>query len=169
VLEKIMKNEQPNIKELPERLVAFVSFTGNYIGNTQVFVELFGKLGGWAGPKGLITPTTIFLSSYQDDPNVTPPDELKLDVCMSIDEGTEVEGEIQKKVLPGGEYAFMNAELTGVEEFGPAWEAVVKWVTENNYDIDMSRPSYEIYLNNPEEHPEKHHIIDIYLSVKAKS
>ena len=36
----------------------------------------------------------------------------------------------------------------------------------NNLEIDMSRPSYEIYLNNPEEHPEKHHIIDICMSAK---
>jgi AraC family transcriptional regulator len=38
----------------------------------------------------------------------------------------------------------------------------------NNYEVDMSRPSYEIYLNNPEEHPEKHHIINICMSVKTK-
>ena len=164
-----MKNEQPNIKELPERLVAFVSFTGNYMGNTQVFAELFGKLCGWAGPKGLITPTSVLLSVYHDDPNVTPPDELKLDACMSIPEDTEVEGEVQKKVLPGGEFAVMNAELDGPEEYGPAWNAVVGWAVENNYDLDMSRPSYEIYLNDPEKHPKKHHILDICLSVKAKS
>ena len=96
-----MKNEQPNLKELGERSVAFVSFKGNYMGNTQVFADLFGKLCGWAGPKGLITPTSQFISCYYDDPNVTPPDELRLDVCISIPEGTEVEGEVQKKVLPG--------------------------------------------------------------------
>ena len=49
-----------------------------------------------------------------------------------------------------------------------AWDTVVEWIERNNYEVDMSRPSYEIYLNNPEEHPEKHHIIDICRSVKAK-
>ena len=163
-----MINEQPTIKELADRQVASVSFTGNYIGNTEVFASLFGKLSGWAGPKGLMTPETVYLSSYQDDPNVTPPDELTLDVCMSIPEDTEVAGEIQKKVLPGGTYAVMHAELTGPEEYGPAWNAVVEWIGENDYDIDMSRPSYELYLNDPEKHPEKHHIIDICMSVKRK-
>jgi AraC family transcriptional regulator len=163
-----MITETPEVRELPERLVACVLFTGNYVGKPEVFAGLFGKLCGWAGPKGVITGESVFLSSYQDDPETTPPDELKLDVCMSIPEGTDVEGEIEKKVLPGGRYAVMHAELTGAEEFGPVWEAVVEWAEKNGYGIDMSRPSYEIYLNNPEEHPEKHHILDVCLSVKAK-
>ncbi len=163
-----MKNEQPNIKELLERQVAFVSFTGNYMGNPQIFANLFDKLCGWAGPKGLISPKSVFLSSYQDDCKITPPDELKLDLCMSIPEDTKVDGDIQKKILSGGKYAVMHTELTGSEEYGPAWDTVVEWIERSNYEVDMSRPSYEIYLNNPEEHPEKHHIIDICRSVKAK-
>ena len=161
-----MKNQNPELKELKEKQVAFVSFTGNYMGNPQIFGNLFNKLCGWAGPKGLISPETVFLSSYQDDPNTTPPDELTLEVCMSIPDGTQVEGDIKKKVLPGGKYLVMNAELTGPEEYGLAWNTVVEWIIKNGYEIDMSRPSYEIYLNNPEEHPEKHHIIDICMSVK---
>jgi AraC family transcriptional regulator len=163
-----MQLEQPKIEELAERDVAFVSYTGNYIGNSQLFAELFGKLCGWAGPKGLITPETVFLSSYQDDPRVTPPDELQLNVCMSIPDRTEVDGDIQKKTLPGGRYVVMQAELTGPEEYGPAWGAVVDWMEENKQSVDMSRPSYEICLNNPEEHPEKHHIINICMSVQGE-
>jgi AraC family transcriptional regulator len=74
-----MNNEIPKIEELTERTVAFVSYTGNYMGNPQIFKDLFNKLCGWAGPKGLISPKSVFLSSYQDDPKITPPDELKLD------------------------------------------------------------------------------------------
>jgi AraC family transcriptional regulator len=161
-------NETPEIRELPERVVACVSFTGNFMGNPQVFARLFGQLCGWAGPKGLISQEAVFLSSYQDDPETTPPDELRLDVCMSIPEDIEVDDGIQKKVLPGGQYAVMHTELTGPEEFGPAWEAVVEWAQKGNYHVDMSRPSYEVYLNNPEEHPQKHYILDICLSVRAK-
>ena len=161
-----MKNKNPEIKELKEKQVAFVSFTGNYMGNPQIFGNLFNKLCGWAGPKGLISPETVFLSSYQDDPNTTPPDKLTLEVCMSIPDGVQVEGDIKQKILPGGKYIVMNAELVGPEEYGPAWNAIVEWMMKNRYEIDMSRPGYEIYLNNPEEHPEKHHIIDICMSIK---
>lgn len=154
------------LENLEERHVAYVSFVGNYMGNTQVFKDLFGKLMGFAAPKQLINENTVFLSSYQDDPKTTPPEELRLELCMNVPEDTEVEGEVEKKMLPGGKYAVMHAELKGAEEYSPAWNKIVEWVQENNLEIDMSRPSYEIYLNNPEEHPEKLHIIDICMSVK---
>ena len=161
-----MKTEQINIQELTEKHVAFVSFTGNFMGNSQVFADLFHKLCGWAGPKGFIGPNTQFLSSYPDDPNVTAPDEMRLDVCMSISEDTAVDGDVQKKTLPGGRYAVMHAELTGPEEYGLAWEKLVAWAEQNGCEVDMSRPSYEFYFNNPEEHPQKHHILDLCLSIK---
>ena len=163
-----MKNDTPKIEEFTERKVAFVSYTGNYMGNPQIFMDLFNKLCGWAGPKGLISSKTVLLSSYQDDPKITPPDKLTLDLCISIPDGTKVGGDIQKKVLPGGKYAVMHSELVGPEEYGPAWNVVVEWMKKNNYEIDMTRPSYEIYLSNPQEHPEQHHLIDICMSIKSK-
>ena len=154
------------ITELEERTVAYVSFVGNYIGNVEVFAGLFGKLGNWAGPKQLMGSNTLFMSAYYDDPGVTPPEELKLDACMTIGDDVEVEGEIKKKTLPGGKYVTMRAELTGAEEYGPAWEKIVEWLMQNKLEIDISRASYEIYLNSPEEHPEKHHIVDLCMPVK---
>jgi AraC family transcriptional regulator len=157
---------EPEVKEIGERNVAYVSFVGNYLGNTKVFDDLFTKLLGWAGPKQLMGPDTILLSAYYDDPGVTPPEELKLDVCMTIEDDIKVEGEIKKKKLPGGKYVVMRAELTGSEEYGPAWEKVVEWMIQNNLEIDMSRASYEIYLNSPEGHPKNHHILDICMPIK---
>ncbi len=158
--------KEPEIKELEDRQVAYVSFTGDYMRNTQVFKNLFDTLCGWAGPKGLITQNTVFLSSYPDNPEVTAPDDLTLNVCMTVGDDAEGDGEVKKKVLPGGKYASMTFELVNPEEYGTAWKKVVDWARSNGYELDMSRPSYEVYLNNPEEHPEKHHIVEICLSVK---
>lgn len=158
---------EPEVKELNEKVVAYVTFIGNYMGNSEVFANLFGKLCGWAGPKGLIGADTTFLSCYQDDPKTTPPEELKLEVCMTVPKDVEVDNPgVKKKTLPGGEYVVMNVELSGPEEYGLAWEKVVVWMKENNKEIDMSRPSYEIYLNDPNRHPKGHHILDICMSSK---
>ena len=162
-----MKTDRPQIKELPERWVAFISYTGNYIGNPQIFADLFKRLGAWAGVKGLITPYAVFLSAYYDDPDLTPPDKLKLDACMSIAADVQVDEDVQKKVLPGGMYAVMHCELVNSEDFETAWQRVIAWAGANGYQIDLARPSYEIYLNNPEEHPDKLHLINICLSIKA--
>jgi AraC family transcriptional regulator len=58
--------------------------------------------------------------------------------------------------------------LSETEDFGALWQALGKWVEGNNFSIDRSRPSYEIYQNNPEEHPQKLHIVGICMSVKEK-
>lgn len=160
-----MKLDKPEVRELDERSVACATYVGNYIGNAQIFARLFDKLGRWAGTKGLIGPDTLLLSAYQDNPEVTPPDKLTLQCCMTVPDDAEVEEDIGKKKLPGGRYAVMRAELTGSEEYGQAWDALGNWMKENNVSIDMTRPSYEFYLNNPDEHPEKHHIVEICMSV----
>jgi AraC family transcriptional regulator len=163
-----MTGQTPEIRELPSRFVACVSFKGDYVGKPEVFARLFNTLGEWAGPKGLISPDTVFLSSYEDDPSSTPPEELRLDACMSIPEGTDVDGDIQAKLLPGGIYAVMRAELANPTEFETAWNALADWAQSSDYELDWSRPSYEVYLNNPEEHSEKHHLLDLCLSVARK-
>jgi AraC family transcriptional regulator len=157
---------EPEITELKERNAACVSFVGNYLGNASVFEELFGRLFSWAGSKQLMGPDTLLMSAYYDDPGVTAPEELKLDVCMTIADDVQVEGDIKKKKLPGGKYVMMRVELTGPHEYAPAWEKIVEWAVQNKLEIDMSRVSYEIYLNSPEEHPENHHILDICMPVK---
>jgi len=161
-----MIHKTPHIKEMESQTVAYVSFKGNYMGNTEIFKGLFDTLCGWAGPQQLLNENTKFLSAYQDDPNTTPPEEMVLQVCMIIQESQEVKGDIKKKTLPGGTYVVMNAELDGPSEYKDAWMKVVEWMQENKVEIDMSRPSYEYYKNNPEEHPQKHHIIDICMSAK---
>jgi AraC family transcriptional regulator len=160
-----MLTKEPELLELPERLVACVSYTGNYVGNAALFERLFTRLGSWANEKGLITAETVFLSSYENDPRTTPPYDLRLDVCMSITAGTEVDHDIQRKILPGGAYAVMHVELTRPEEYEAVWNIIVKWAEQHGHPADLSRPCYEIYLNNPEEHPHKHQILDICLSV----
>ena len=159
-------HSNPEIRDLTQRYVAYVSFTGNYLGNAEVFKELFGKLFGWAGQKQLFRPETVVLSAYYDDPNITLPEQLKLDVCMTVPDDEKGEGEIRTKVLPGGKYVIMRAELLGPEEYSTAWEKVVEWGAEKGLGIDLSRASYEIYLNNPEEDPEKRHIIEICLAIQ---
>lgn len=60
----------------------------------------------------------------------------------------------------------MGLELDGPEEYPSAWEKIVEWVALQGPEIDSSLASYEVYLNNPEEHPQKHHIVDICMPVR---
>jgi len=107
------------------------------------------------------------LSAYLNDPGTTPPEELRLDVCLTIPEDAEVEGEVQKKVLPGGKYVVASLELTGPEQYEEAWTALVRYIKDNNIEMDTeTRPWYEIYKNDPKQHPEGRHILDMCAAVK---
>ena len=157
---------QVEIKNLPQMNVAYVRNIGNYINNPELFAQMFSKLCEWAGPKNLMGPETVFLAVYYEDPQKTDPEKLKLDMCMTISEDIEVEGDIQKQILPAGKFAVARFELKNSKEYGDAWlEVYSKWLPQSGEQPD-ERPCYEIYRNNPEEHPEKLHIVDICVPLK---
>ena len=158
---------QVEVKDLEPKHVAYIRHIGPYAGDSALFEKLFTKLGQWAGPRGVIqNPQTEWLSVYHDDPNLTDESKLRMEVCVTIPEGMEVEGEIGKMTLPGGLTAVAHFELSDASDFGQAWEAVFGvWLPDSGYVPD-DRPSFEVYLNNPREHPEGKSIVDICVPVK---
>jgi len=157
---------QVEVKNLPELTVAYVRHIGPYKGDTELFKGLFEKLMKWAGPRDLIHfPDTKCIAVYHDDPKITEEEKLRTDACISIPEKTPVEGEIGKMNLPGGKFAVAHCEIS-VNQYEDAWNMLMAgWLPESGYQCD-DRLCYELYLNDPEEHPEKKHIVDICVPVK---
>lgn len=144
------------VKELPELTVAYV----RHIGAFQGVGEAFQKLMRWAGPRGLLRfPKTKVLGVYHDNPDITETDKLRSDACVTVPPDTKVEGEIGKMNVPGGLFAVARAEV-GPSEFGEAWDALMRWLPESGYQPD-DRMCYEVYLNEPQSHPEGKFIVDI--------
>lgn len=154
------------VKEMPQWNVAYVRHIGPYKGDAALFESLFTKLCSWAGPRGLIQmPETKFISVYYDDPEVTEDEKLRVDVCITVPEDTQVDGEIGKMVMPGGRYAVGHFELLP-PEYTDAWGSIMGgWLPESGYQCD-DRPCFELYLNDPKQHPEGKHIVDICVPVK---
>lgn len=154
------------VKELPEIHVAYIRHIGPYKGNTELFASLFGKLMQWATPRGLVRfPETKMLSIYHDDPNITDDEKLRLTVALSVPKDTPVEGEIGYMELTGGLYAVARFEINA-DQYEEAWQSVYGgWLPESGYEPAHS-PSFESYLNNPHEHPEGKHIVEIYVPLK---
>lgn len=165
-----MKDKDPiqvEVKEVPELTVAYVRHIGAYKGDAGLFENLFQKLMTWAGPKGLLRfPDTQMLAVYHDNPEITNEDKLRTSVCITVSADTLVDGEIGKMTIPGGQYAVARFELTGSDQYENAWNTMMGgWLPESGYQPD-DRVCYEIYHNNPKEHPEGIHIVDICGPVK---
>jgi len=167
---RIQMKEKPEmnveVKEMPELTVAYVRHIGPYKGDNALFGSLFEKLMTWAGPRGLIKPNeTQVLSVYHDDPKITDEDKLRTDACITVPGDTLVDGEIGKMTLAGGKFAVARFELDS-DAFEGAWDALMGgWMPESGYQPD-DRLCYEICHNNPGEHPQGKHVVDICVPVK---
>ena len=153
------------VKELDEMNVVYVRHVGPYQGDAELFESLWGKLMKWAGPRNLLRfPETQCLCVYHDNPEITAEDKLRTDVCITVPEGTPVEGEIGTTTVAAGKYAMARFEIDA-EQYGDAWTAVYGgWLPDSGYQ-PADGPCFELCLNNPKEHPEGKHIVDICIPV----
>ncbi len=154
------------IKEIPVVHVAYVRHVGPYKGDSHLFEGLFNRLMTWAGPRGLFVPGAKVMAVYHDDPKTTEEEKLRVSACITVEADTPVDGEIGKMAVPGGKFAVAGFELEGSNEYEEAWNMVFgEWLPESGFQPD-DRLCYEIYHNDPKEHPKGHHIVDICIPVK---
>ena len=165
---KKMDKSQVNVevKELPDMTVAYVRHIGPYKGNSDLFDRMFTKLFKWAGARDLLNfPETKTIAVYHDNPEVTDDSKLRTSMCISVAPETEVDGEVGKMKIDGGKYALGHFELA-VDEYEDAWKMIYgNWLPQSGYQPD-DKPCFEMYLNDPQEHPENKCIVDICIPVK---
>ncbi len=145
------------VKQMPEWNVIYARHIGAY----NKVGEAFDRVFKWAGPRGLVRfPETKSLAIYHDSPEVTDPSKLRSDACLTVPPGTKVDGEIGTMKVPGGLFAVAHVEID-VTQFGEAWDKLIgEWMPKSGYQPD-DRMCYEIYLNDPDTHPEKKWLVDI--------
>lgn len=157
------------VKDMEAMNVAYVRHIGPYKENPSVFEGLINKLFSWAGPRNLVNfPDTKLMFVYHDNPDITEESKLRVSACITVPESTEVSGEIGKMVIPAGKYAMAHFEING-DEYEQAWNAVfASWLPQSGYQ-PADGLCYELSLNDPKEHPQKKHIVDICFPVKLNS
>ncbi|MEM7184342.1 MAG: AraC family transcriptional regulator [Spirochaetota bacterium] len=156
------------VRELPSTSVVYLRHIGNFKEAPQLFQEMFSKLINWTGARNLLNfPETKVMTVYHDNPEITEEDKMRTSLCITVPQETQVEGEIGKMTLQGGKYAIAHFELQDPQEFAAAWNGLYgRWLPESGFQPNDG-PPFEVYLNNPAEHPEKLSIVDIYLPVKV--
>ena len=153
------------VRDIPAKTVAYVRHTGPYAGNEELFHRLFGRLLGWAGPRGLFKPEeSELLTIYHDSPDVTEEEKLRISVCLTVPEGTEVSGDVGLMTIPAGRYAVAEFRID-VDQYGDAWNSLFgAWLPASGYQCGDG-PCYELSLNDPAEDPEGKHRVAIHIPV----
>lgn len=144
------------IIELPAMRVATVPYKGPYSG----IGGAFGKLGQIAGAAGLFKPGAAMLGIYHDNPQSTPPAELRSEAAVSVDAETKIPAGLVEATVPAGRYA-RAIHVGPYEQLPGAWPQLIAAVMQGGHQI-RSAPSLEIYRNTPGEVPSEQLITELY-------
>jgi AraC family transcriptional regulator len=96
------KSVSAEVKEIQQETVAYVRHIGPYAGNEALFGKLYGQLCQWAGPRDLISDDAKFISIYNDNPEITDEEKLRISICLVVPEGTAGDGDINIMTISSG-------------------------------------------------------------------
>jgi AraC family transcriptional regulator len=136
--------------------------------DTELFQGMFQRLMAWAVPQNLfIPPETKALTVYSSGhPDTTEPENLCVDACISIPEDVIPSGEIGVRKIPAGEYAVITLHEATLQECSDAWDQLFEgWLPDSGYQPGEGA-YYISHLNDPEQHPQRLHSVEMYLPVK---
>ena len=164
-MQKTKEASEVRVVEDPAMTVAYVRHTGPYAGDGELFGRLFGRLCSWAGPRGFLGPDAKMLTIYHDNPELVDDDKLRISVCCTVPAGTNPDGDIGVMEMPGGKNVHAAFEVA-TDEYGAAWDWLFsQWMPSSGYQPD-DRFCYELYLNDPKDHPEGKHQVEIVMPVR---
>ncbi|GFD83224.1 AraC family transcriptional regulator [Tenacibaculum mesophilum] len=148
------------VKKMPTLKVAYLTHQGKM----DAVENAYHKLMEWAYPKGLMQQENLrMLTVYHDSPKITDEDKIRMSVCLTLNSEVKTEGEVSVKEIPELKCIVSRLEITP-SEFQQAWESSFVWMSEHGFKKADQDP-YEIFYNNPNEHPEGKCIVDICIPV----
>jgi AraC family transcriptional regulator len=148
------------IKQMPELRVGGVRHTGPY----NQIPQAFERLGSIAGPAGLERPGATMLAIYHDDPDTTPPDQLRSDAAIVVPENVPLPDGLVEQRIAAGRYA-CTVHVGPYEELGDAWARFRgEWLPASGHRIGRG-VSYEIYRNTPATVPKEALRTEMYIPI----
>ncbi|HDR5269978.1 AraC family transcriptional regulator [Bacillus thuringiensis] len=147
--------------------VAYKRHIGTYEELTIAFPKMIEKLFHYAAVENYyVFEDTKVLTIYHDHHEFTEDNHLRTSLCITIPNESPVEtNDIGIMVIPSGKYAVGHFEIFQ-DEYKGAWDFLYgEWLPNSGYKPRDSYP-FEMYKNDPRQHPEKKHIVDIYVPIE---
>jgi AraC family transcriptional regulator len=124
-----------------------------HVGPYMKIGDAFYTLAQWLGERNVRTSGAKMVGVYYDDPDTVEASKLRSKAALRLAHETDVEivAPVEKLQLPGGEHA-MLLHKGPYQGLGQAW----MWFYNEGLQKlgrkpDMSAPSFEVYLNTPDE------------------
>lgn len=131
------------IKEFEPITVACIRHTGPY---TECG-DAHNALCYWGGDRGLFNSTPQSYGIPYDEPATVPEDKYRYDACLAIPDDMKVDGNAEKKVIPGGRYACI-IHKGHYRDLAITYRVLLgEWLPQSGEEI-INNPPVQVYLNN---------------------
>jgi AraC family transcriptional regulator len=155
------KSMNVKIEKLEPMRVAFVRHIGPY----NEVSTAWDKLCAWLGKEGLLGPEAKFIGLCYDDPDVTAPEKVRYDACVTVDESFEPINDIGVQTIPGGEFAVVT-HIGPYNKLGRTYAKLFgRWLPQSGREL-RSQPCLEFYLNDPQSTEPAELLTDIYVPLE---
>jgi AraC family transcriptional regulator len=85
--------------------VAYMRHVGPF--GSPGIAETWRRFESWCEAEGLAPLRRRRFGVAQDNPNITPSERTRYDVCIQVDDDFHARGDVGVQTLPGGRYAFV--------------------------------------------------------------
>ena len=164
--EEELRNKFPvEIRQLPERRIAYIRVMDAF--REGVVLNVFADMVKWAKKMNLFDSETIFGMSM-DDPEVTPKEKYRYEVCITIPKKFEIEpdGFIETMTLPKCKYA-VTAVSGDLDLVGAAINYLFDiWLINSLYECETQH-GLEIFLDKENICNWDHFDLELCIPVKA--
>lgn len=157
------KSMEVKIQHMNDLFVAYVRNIGPY---SECGVA-WGKLCGNPAVTRTFGPDTVAMSVNYDDPDITDPDKIRMDACVSVPADFVPPEGIQTQVIEGGEFAVLRHVGSFSGLIHCYRHLYGEWLPKSGRE-PKGTPALEIYRTNPDEVPEDQMITEIFLPLKPR-
>jgi AraC family transcriptional regulator len=148
------------VETLAGMRVAFARHVGAY----DEVGSAWQRLMSWAVRSGLLGPAATMIGIVHDDPEVTPPDKMRYDAAIPVDDSVKPDKDIGIQQLDAGRYAIAT-HRGPYNRIGDTYARLCgEWLPGSGRELSAG-PALEFYRNSPMTAAPENLITDIYLPI----
>lgn len=136
-------------RDLPDQRLAYIRVANAY-SSPQRIMAAYKQLIGWYQAQGGDLAQTTLIGMSQDDPDITPLQLCRYDLCLTIPANWAGEGEISIRIFPACTIASIRC-VGDIYRVDRAWQYLYRyWLPNSRYQPD-NLPAMEIYHRLPDD------------------